>query len=354
MKVAQEAIDRTLIIRFSSIGDIVLSSLLLRAFLQKFPQSRIDYIVKSEYADLVRHNPNVSHVVEFPSDATFKDLLRLRRIIKSSDYDVIIDIHDSIRSRILCFGTGRTVRIRKRKIARFFLVKFKWNIYSLFGEVPSVAERYIETVSQFGVVNDGKGLELFFPDAARQKASELLSEVDGDKHRPIIGVCPSAKHNNKMWPWERFAETGSSLALQRNATIVLFGSREDRTLCEDIECKIKTNAPNAQVINLAGVTSLVEAAAVMDRCAIVISNDSGLMHIADALKKKVVAIFGPTVREFGFFPYGTTNVVVERPTLDCRPCTHLGLAKCPKGHFKCMNEITPHQVLERALQLLET
>ena len=106
-------------------------------------------------------------------------------------------------------------------------------------------------------------------------------------------------------------------------------------------------------MNLAGKLNLCETAAMMDKCSVVVTNDSGLMHIAAARKRNVVAIFGPTVKEFGFFPIGTRSVVVENTELDCRPCTHIGLPSCPKGHFKCMNEISTEQVVTSANALLQ-
>lgn len=349
-----DSYNKTLIIRFSSVGDIVLSSLLVRTFRSRFPDCQLDFVVKEEFADLVRFNPHITNTIAFPRNGTFSDVKRLRDRIKQNKYDLIIDIHDSLRSRSVCAGAKKTVRINKRKLARFLLVKFKFHVYEAFGGAPNVAERYLEPVQSLGVENDGKGLELFVSgkDAARVRA--LVHDAGYAPGEQFIGVCPSAKHNTKMWLKERFAEAAARLSKDHNQAITLFGSTDERTRCTEIEAIIHTLDPEIRTLNLAGKISLTETAAMMDSCSIIITNDTGLMHIASARKRKVVAIFGPTVREFGFFPFGTASAVVENTQLDCRPCTHIGLAECPKGHFKCMNDISAAQVIAAAHDLLHS
>ncbi len=348
-----DVLHKTLVIRLSSIGDIVLSSLLVRVLRSRFPACRLDYCVKEEFADLVRLNPNISNVITFPKHGGFGDVRKLMRTIRENDYDLIIDIHDSLRSRFLHLGAARVVRINKRKLARFLLVKFKWNVYGRFGGSPGVALRYLEPLRPFGIEDDGKGLELFIAENDRQRTEQLIREA-GFGQEQFIGVCPSAKHHNKMWLKERFAETASVLSIGRQSPVVLFGSGDEAERCNAIANLIREQNPQAGILNLAGRISLNETAAMMDRCSIVITNDSGLMHIAAARKRKVVAIFGPTVKELGFFPFGTQNEVIENTELECRPCTHIGLADCPKGHFKCMNDISAAQVIASANRLLQT
>ncbi len=346
-------LHKTLIIRFSSVGDVVLSSLLLRIFHKSFPECRTDYLVKNEYADLVKYNPHVSGVIELPPDDRIRDLWRLRRAIRLQGYDLIVDIHNSLRSRLICFGWRNVVRVRKRKIARFLLVKVKWNLYRLFGGAPGVAERYLETVRHLGVENDGNGLEVFCPPSAQAAAQKRLMDEGIGPGRLFIGIAPSARHFNKIWPRERFAEAASVIAREKKAAVLLFGFGQDETaLCQDVKLLIEQQSSDIRVISLAGRLSLTETAAMMDRCSVVVTNDSGLMHLASARKRKVVAIFGPTVRELGFFPYGTTSTVVEDTTVSCRPCTHIGLPRCPKGHFHCMKNIAAAQVIEATRRLL--
>jgi heptosyltransferase-2 len=279
----------------------------------------------------------------------------VRTQIHNASYDLLIDIHDSLRSRYLCFGHSSVVRINKRKIARFLFVKAKWDVYDWFGGAPGVAERYLETVRSLGVENDGNGLEVFFPQTAAAHAEKVLVEAGIQSRATLIGVCPSAKHCNKIWLKERFAETATTLAHEHGAAVLLFGSgKDEETRCREVKAMIEQQSQGIPVLNLAGRLSLLETAAMMDHCSVIVTNDSGLMHLAAARKRKVVAIFGPTVRELGFFPYGTTSTVIENISLSCRPCTHIGLPLCPKGHFKCMNDIHAAQVIDAARVLLKS
>jgi heptosyltransferase-2 len=344
----QGVLHKTLIIRLSSVGDVVLSSPLVRTLHGRFPDCQIDFLVKAEYADLVRFNPHVAHVIQFPGGGTLGDLVRLRRTVQASGYDLIIDIHDSIRSRYLSAGAARVTRVNKRKIARTLLVNFKLNLYDAFGGAPNVAARYCETLRAWGIEDDGRPPELFFPQEARETAERLLRAERVGPDVKCIGVCPSARHGNKIWPQERFAESAGHLAGQHGLPVLLFGGADEKAACAAIEALISASHPHTSVLNLAGRLSLLETGCAMDRCSVVLANDTGLMHIAEARGVPVVAVFGPTVREFGFFPRGAHATVVEHTGLSCRPCTHIGLPRCPLGHFRCMKEITAESVTDAA------
>jgi len=348
----RDTFSKTLIVRFSSVGDIVLSSLLVRVLRRRFPHAQIDYLVKTEFAGLVRGNPNISRVIELPAGATFSDLRDIRKKVLKSGYDLVIDIHDSLRSRYVSLGARRVVRFRKRKLARFLLVRFKWDVYGFFGGAPGVAERYLEPVHSLGVTNDGEGLEVFPDEGDHLVAETLLRSAKISPETTMVGIAPSARHANKRWPGERFAETVLTLLRNPNRACILLGSVEERERCTGIAQAVLSSAPGARLINTAGLLSLTEVTALMDRCELVLSNDSGLMHLAAARKRKVVALFGPTVRQFGFYPYGTESIVLERSGLGCRPCTHIGRPSCPKGHFRCLEEIEPGQVVKSIEQLL--
>ncbi|MGA9117178.1 MAG: glycosyltransferase family 9 protein [Bacteroidota bacterium] len=342
-------IHRILIIRFSSVGDIVLSSLLVRVLGKALPQARMDYAVKSAYAPLVRHNPGVHRVLELGEGEGAGGLFRLRR--EAGGYDLLVDIHDSIRSRLLCAGHRRTVRVRKRKAARWLLVRAGVNLYDRLGEAPPVAERYLETVQHLGAENDGRGLDLFLPPASVARAARFLGEQGIGEGASCIGLCPSARHATKIWPAEHFARAGAELSQGRGG-VLLFGSADESGRCGRIAGMLAALAPGVPVLNCAGTLDLLETASAMDRCAVVLSNDSGLMHVAAARKRPVVALFGSTVREFGFAPYGTPGVVLERAEVRCRPCTHVGRAHCPRGHFRCMRDIPPGDAVAAANRFL--
>ncbi len=341
---------KTLVIRFSSVGDIVLSSPLVRALRQRHPQTQVEFLVKEAYADLVRHSPHLSDVLVFPNNGGIKDLLKLRRELRRRRYNAILDIHGSLRSRFLTFGLRGVRRVNKRVIARTILVRCKRDVYSLFGGAPSVAERYLETSPVGG---DGEiELELFLPPVALEKARALLAASGIALGAGAIGICPSARHFTKIWPEERFASVAISLVQQWGAPVILFGGPEDRERCRRISAMIAQASPRIPIADVSGTCTLLESAALMDYCRIVITNDSGLMHIASARKRPVVAIFGSTVRQFGFFPVGTRHRVVEHPGLSCRPCSHIGRSECPRGHFRCMLDLSPQRVLESVTELV--
>jgi len=343
----------TLIIRFSSVGDIILTSPLIRTLRARFPHSRIDFLVKEEYADLVRHNPHLSQTLLFPAGGTSADLRRFRTAVQASRYDLILDMHDSIRSRVLCCGPTPVLRYRKRRLARYALIHGKMDFYARSGEAPSIARRYLEAAAPLGVKDDGLGVEVFIPEGAHAAADGVLDAAGIPRDTHLLGLCPSARHATKMWLPERFAGVAATLARAYGLPVAVFGAAAERDRCDAIAAQIRTLAPDTSVCNCAGAFSLMETAAAMDRCTVVITNDTGLMHLASARKRPVVALFGSTVRQFGFFPEGTTSRVVERPALRCRPCTAIGRSACPRGHFRCMRDIPESDVVGAVHDLLD-
>lgn len=337
-------LSKTLIIRLSSVGDIVLSTPLIRGLRRQFPQAQIHYLVRADYADLLRGNPHLSRLIEFPPGGTLDDLRRQRTEIVRAAYDCIIDIHGSIRSRILSRGLRNVVRVRKRAAARFLLVHGKMDLYPFLGGSPSVVERYMETLAAWKVTDDGEGPELFPSSEAQAHAARVLLPLEERVPGNMIGICPSARHFTKMWPSERFAECAATLGTRHGAGIVLFGSAADADLCSDTAKRLVSASPAVPVLNAAGMLSLPETAAAMDHCRVIVTNDSGLMHIAAARKRRIVAVFGSTVRQFGFYPPADRSIVVEEHALECRPCTPIGRPSCPRGHFRCMLDITPDRV----------
>ena len=343
--------NKTLVIRFSSIGDVVLASPLIRVLRARFPSSQIDFAVRKEYSDLIRYNSNLNFTFEFDARGGFQELRRLKETIRREKYDLIIDIHNSLRSRYIRFlsGAKEVVVLNKRIFARTMFVRLKKNYY---GDIVSVADRYIEPMGTYGIENDGQGLEIFIPDETMYKVSGKISTLKLNLYKKVIGFCPSAKHATKRWPEKRFIETGNRLIRELKAKIILFGGKNDAVLCTAIADGMNKELGGECAIEYSEQFSLLETAAAMQFCDVIVTNDSGLMHIAAAMKKKVVAIFGSTVREFGFYPVGTENIVVERKGLYCRPCSHIGRSKCPEGHFRCMNEIQVDEVVD-AIKVLD-
>jgi lipopolysaccharide heptosyltransferase II len=344
--------NKILVLRFSSIGDIVLASPLLRVLRARFPKSQIDFVARQEYAELVRSNQNINSIYEFDAKSGFQGLRVLGRTIREEHYDLIVDIHNSLRSRYLRSIAGaRSVVVNKRLFARMMLVKFKKNLY---GDQRSVSDRYIEAVRDLGVTNDGKGLELHIPDQIQFAVNSTIAPLRLNRFEKVIGLCPSARHATKRWPLERYQELGIKAAKNLDAKILVFGGSADLQLCQELSDGIARETGEDRITNFCARFSLMETASAMNFCDAIVSNDSGLMHIADAMHKNLVAIFGSTVKEFGFYPEAKGSSVMEVHGLGCRPCSHIGRSTCPEGHFKCMKEITIDNVYESMSRLLST
>jgi lipopolysaccharide heptosyltransferase II len=345
-----DTISKTLVIRFSSIGDIVLSTPLLRVLRTHMPHGQIDYVTRTEYAELVKSNQNLNYTYEFDAAQGFEGLRVLKRKVKEAGYDLIIDLHDSLRSKYLRSLKGpKRLVVDKRVLERSMLVNLKKNVYR---EVVPVVDRYLEPLKEFGITNDGKGLELHIPDEVLFGVSGKMAKYKLNQHEKVVGLCPGARHFTKRWPAERFAHVGAALARTTDSKILLFGGMADEPVCNQISADINNEAGPERATSLCGELGLLETAAAMEYCDVIVTNDTGLMHIATAMHKKIVAIFGSTVKEFGFFPYDPEAIVLERLGLQCRPCSHIGRSECPEKHFRCMKEIEPEEVIIRAKELL--
>lgn len=343
-------VNKILIVRFSSLGDIILTTLLIRTLRRSYPDALIDYLVKSEYADILRSNPHLSAIIQLRSSHQ-DELKRLAQKVRAERYDLILDLHNSLRSRYLrTLARARAVKIvRKRVLPRTMLVNFKRNYYT--DRVP-VPIRYLETAARYSVVDDGAGLEVFVPEDIVSSVSARLNRFGLDRYQTVIGVVPGARHFTKQWPMERFVEFGVKVSREHKAKLLVFGSTEESEYCGDIAHMINAEVGTNVAESLGGIFSILETASAMEACSVVVTNDTGLMHLAAARRRPVVALFGSTVEEFGFFPFRTTSIVLERKELPCRPCSHVGRAECPEGHFKCMRDIAVLDVLEATRTLI--
>lgn len=334
-------VERILIIRLSSIGDILLASPLLRVLRRRFPQATIDFVTKSQFVDLVRTNPHLNHIYTLDTRKGRAALAHLKSTLRNESYDLVVDIHNNFRSIYLRrLPNAAVVKIQKYKFKRFLLVKLGWNVYKT---ITPVYQRYINTVVPFGVEDDGLGLE-FFPDPeVAQQVLVDLQQRHFNARRPTIAVAAGAGFATKRWPMEYYIDVARHFVHHHNAQLLLLGNTSEM----EISNHIARSLPDA-AINLTGQYSLMQSACALNHAHLVLANDTGLMHLATALNKPTVAIFGPTTHELGFFPTGENVTVVEHPNLSCRPCTHIGRHTCPKGHFKCMREIEPAQVIRAA------
>jgi len=318
---------RILCVRFSSIGDVLLTTPLVRALHRRHPEAELYFVTKRAMTPLVVENPHLTRVIELAPNERIIDLARRLRPLGATHG---LDLHGSLRSAALrwlvpCQWSGYS----KRKFARTTLISTKINIY---GRPVPVAERYFEAARELDVAPDGGPPEFFLAPAAITHMKYWLAEVGLNQKRFAV-IAPGAAHGTKRWPIAHWQALTARLQ-QLGYGVVAVGGPGDRELA---------NALGAGVVNVAGEFTLQETGACLARAAVVVSGDTGVMHMATGVGTPVVALFGPTVEPFGFFPYTKRAEVLELD-LDCRPCSAMGTARCPLGHHHCLEEISPDQV----------
>lgn len=323
---------KILIIRFSSIGDIVLTSPIIRCLKEQLQDSEIHYLTKKQFLPILKENPFIHkiHTIESKIDEIISEL-------KSEDFDHIVDLHKNIRSRSVIFKLKRpNSSYRKLNLQKYILVNFKINL------LPDIhiVDRYFKAVEDLGVANDNRGLDYFISDDLK------AVEIPQTHQKDFIGFVIGGKHNTKIMPEEKVI----SVCNKTKKPIVLLGGKEDIEKGERIQESTGDN-----VYNACGKYSLSQSAFLISRAAKIFTNDTGLMHIAAAFKKEIVSVWGNTVPAFGMYPYlpkgeREKSTIMEVKGLRCRPCTKIGYQKCPKGHFKCMVDIDEELLVSEILK----
>ncbi len=321
---------KILIIRLSSLGDILLSTPLIRTLKLNYSPVQIDFLLKTQYKDTIINNPYISNLRLYENNKKKeKDLVRT---LVEESYDLAIDLQHNRRSaQVLSNLKCEIVKFNKLTLQKILLVRFKINKLK---NAPGIPVRYAGTLDNFTL--DDKGLDLF----TKNTPSPLLNYK-----LKYIGLAPGSRHFTKMYPSNYFVDLGRMLT-DAGFKVVIFGGQSDKTICKSIASQIYG------CINLCNDNNLLQTAADMKKCSSIVCNDSGLMHVACALGVPVLPIFGSTVKEFGFTPYKNKNLILENNSLSCRPCSHVGRARCPKKHFKCMIDIQPHMVFKALKNLI--
>ena len=319
-----------LVIRFSSLGDIILTT----AFLQKlkgiYPESTIYYATKAEFAEILYEQPFVDKVIELKKK---ESIFEFSKKISRETFDCVFDLHKNPRSIALSLlvKTKNIKRVNKHTLYRhkllhkklLFFIKERETEYNIDDEIKLISNNY----------KDAKAV-LFVKNKNKQPV------------KPVIGIAPGAKWETKRWPKEYFKELIELINKDKDCEIRIFGSKDEFYIASYIKNGYKN------VVNFAGELSIRKTAEFMAECSLVVSNDSALMHLASALDIPVIAIFGPTVKEFGFYPKGK-SYVLEKKELTCRPCSLHGTNRCRKNNHKCMEDIKPQDVYKPIKKLLE-
>jgi ADP-heptose:LPS heptosyltransferase len=309
-----------LIIRFSSIGDIVLTTPVIRCLKQQVEGTEIHFATKKQFASILNPNPYIDKVHIL--DGKLNDLIKE---LKAENFDYIIDLHHNLRSSIVK-ARLKTISFSFNKInfQKWLMVTFKTN------KLPQqhIVDRYFETCKIFDVINDNKGLDFFI----ETKNEINLETLPNNFHNGYVAIVIGAKHNTKQLPVEKLAQ----LCNEIKHPVMLMGGPEDNEKAKLIIEK----SGKSEILNACGNYNLQQSASLIKQANVVITHDTGLMHIAAAFKQKIISIWGNTIPEFGMYPYmpGQEHFMFEVKNLKCRPCSKIGYKKCPKGHFDCMNK----------------
>lgn len=317
---------KILIIRFSSIGDIVLTSPVIRCLKMQLPDIELHYLTKKAYECVLAGNPHIDKIHYLK-----KSLSESITELKKEKFDHIIDLHHNLRTFWIKAKLGiSSSSFDKLNRQKWLLVNFK------FKTLPPIhiVDRYLQTVEFLGVKNDSQGLDYFL--LKHYEVQNLLPQ----SHQKYISVVIGAQHATKRLPTEKLIQLCSKI----QSPLVLLGGPEDKARGEEIAIKA-----GAHVINGCGQFKLDESAFLISMSEKVISHDTGLMHIAAAFNKPIISVWGNTVPEFGMYPYKTDEShIIEVKGLNCRPCSKIGFNSCPKGHFNCMNLIDQNNIINKA------
>lgn len=320
-------------------GDVLLTTPLLRALRGRYPRAWITYLTRQAFLPLVEHNPRVNEAIGLAPGGRLRPLAAA---LRERGFTHGLDLHGSLRSLAL----RRLVPIRwrgypKRRAARAVLIRAKRDVYR---DRRHVAERYFDAARDLAVTPDELGLECFIPRATLDKARQFLAATGLGGERSLVAVAPGAAHATKRWPLRHWQHLVGRLTAA-GADVVVVGGADEVPLGDEVAAAGGDRAASAAGrFDPAGSGALLKLA----RCAV--SGDTGLMHLATAVGTPVVALFGPTVRAFGFFPYRARATVLERD-LPCRPCSAMGGPRCPIGTHACLEEIRPEEVAEAVRRL---
>jgi ADP-heptose:LPS heptosyltransferase len=319
-------LPKFLIIRFSSIGDIVLTSPIVRCVKKQIPGAEVHYITKKAFASVIESNPHIDKLYSIE-----KDVSEVIKELKKGNYDFVIDLHHNLRSMQVKQGLKKpSASFPKLNVEKWLKVNLK------IDKLPEVhiVDRYFETVKSLNVKNDGAGLEYFIP--AKDEVS--ITTLPATHQNGYIGFVIGARHFTKRLPLHKIID----ICKRIDSPIVLLGGKEDMESAKQIEAAIGT-----KIYNACGKYNLNQSASLVKQAKKIITHDTGLMHIAAAFKKDIISVWGNTIPEFGMYPYkaGASSHIVEVKNLSCRPCSKIGYKACPKKHFKCMEEINIEEIV---------
>ena len=327
-------IKRILLIQTAFIGDVVLITPVIREIKNIFPNSLLDVMVIPQASGLLENNPHINSIIKFDKrNSKFRAFTSALKLFGQNKYDIAISPHSSLTTALLMFIARIPVRVGFARWSSQYLLTHK--PLHLKGKLK--IEKNLNLLTAFIERKFSIQTELYPTELMYKKAEKIILRLKNNSKK-IIALAPGSNWFTKRWPQLYYKELVNKLSENGYGTIFI-GSAEEREICEEI--RPKTNS-----VNLAGELSLLESAAVISKCDLIVCNDSGAMHLANAVKTDVFVFFGPTVQKIGYSPIGENDIVFEKD-LDCRPCSSHGTKKCPLEHFNCMHLITSDLVLNK-------
>lgn len=337
-----QGFKKILVIRFSSLGDLVLLTPLLEALRSWMPESEIHLLTKELYAPLFAADERIDKM-KLQRSGSLREFFHLRSALRREKYDLIIDAHNVVRSNLLysTIRSGVKVQLKKNQLKKFLLTRMRLNLY---GDFIHQSERYFDLLRPFSAPEADTIPSLAVTDEAKEKVQTIIRD-NGFEGRSLVALAPGARWETKRWPMEHFAAVADSLASSGHG-IVLVGGTDDEALCTGLS-KLCANEP----LNASGRLDLLESAALLAECRLLITNDSAPLHMAEAVGTPVVALFGPTVRELGYYPQLSSSSMLGIE-LRCRPCSRNGSRPCHLHTKECLVLIEPEHVIEAAGTIL--
>jgi heptosyltransferase II len=338
---------RILIVQTAFLGDVVLTLPLVEMLQQHFPQAQVDVVVVPAHAAVLQQQLGIGMVIPYDKRGTQRGIggfAAVGRQIRARRYDLVLAPHRSLRTALLIACSGSPQRIG----FAHWLTRWAYTATVPRPVKGHEIERNLHLLTALGlrVLPSAVRLKLCVSPAARQRATAYFSRGGIGSKDVVVGLIPGSQWGTKRWPAERFAALIDYLAGRPGLRCALFGGPQDRPLAEAI-LAICT----APVLDLIGQTPLQELSAYLERCAVVVSNDTGPMHIATAVGRPIVALFGPTTPDMGFAPYGVPWEEAS-VALACRPCHAHGPQYCPLSHWRCMMELSVEHVAASVQRLL--
>ncbi len=320
------------LMRFSSLGDVILTAGIIRELKRLLGNAEVTMITSSRYTDIFRFNPHLDRITVLEGKG-LRNLSKLIRRIRHERFDILVDLHLNPRSILISSASKSRKKLRysKSRWPRSMMVFRKDR-----RDCGHVVNRYFKPFEKSGLRLMNPKPEVWIDDETKKSVQSIIDHAQ----TPLVAVSPGAKRPTKRWLAEEYGELCRLLVTTEKVGVVLVGDADDTEVAREIR-----NIARENVIDLTGKTSLLQLAAVLERSSVLVTNDSGPMHMAAATGTPVVAIFGPTVPEFGFSPLGERDRVIEKQ-LPCRPCSLHGSEQCSQNGFKCMRDVTAEEVLE--------